>query len=388
VKRVYRSVTARHQSGRDPGVHTRVLQRGNSCREGIGTRSGVGTGIWVAWLHLPECRRSAWAMRGNRVALIPLSHNGDDAVATMRALRIHAFGGPERLRIEDIAVPVAGADELLVRVKAASLNPVDFKTREGHFPPVRADMLPITLGRDISGTVAGGNAGGFREGDAVMAMLSPERGAFAEYAVARPSQIAVKPDRLPHVQAACVPLAGLTAWQGLFDHGKLQAGQSVLIHGGAGGVGHLAVQFAKLHGATVFATAGTDNQDFLHQLGVDQPIDYRLQRFEDVAQGVDLVLDLIGGETQARSFASLKPGGALISTVAEPPTEQCAAHGVRGARFMAAPVGSQLGEIARLLDEGRVVVTVSETFAFDRAIEAMQRLEQGGVRGKLALELA
>lgn len=306
----------------------------------------------------------------------------------MRAVRIHEFGGIEQLRIEEIATPKPASGELLIKVRAASLNPVDFKTREGHFPPVRADMLPITLGRDLSGAVAAGSAGGFRAGDAVLAMLSTDHGAFAEFALVTPAQVAVKPDRLSHKDAAAVPLAGLTAWQGLFDQGRLQPGQRVLIHGGGGGVGHLAVQFAKHRGATVFATVSANDVDFMHQLGVDRAIDYRAERFEDIATELDLVLDLIGGETQTRSFAALKQGGALISTLTPPSLELCATHRVRGARYMAEPVGSQLGEIVRLLDEGRVLVTVSESFAFDRAAEAMQRLEQGGARGKLVLEVA
>lgn len=305
----------------------------------------------------------------------------------MRAARIHGFGGIEQVRIEDVPVPVPTGEDLLVRVRAASLNPVDFKTREGHFPPVPQAMLPVTLGRDIAGTVAAGSAGGFREGDAVLALLTPDHGAFAEFALVTATQATVKPDRLSYPQAAALPLAGLTAWQGLFDQGRLQPGQSVLIHGAAGGVGHLAAQFAKHRGATVFATAGADDLDFLRDLGVDRPIDYRAEPFESVATGVDLVLDLIGGETQARSFAALKPGGALISTLTEPPAELCAAHGVRGARFLAEPNGAELAEIARLLDEGRVAVTVRETFPFERVADAIAKLEAGGGRGKIVLEM-
>ena len=308
----------------------------------------------------------------------------------MQAARIHRFGGPEVLDVESIAVPVLAADELLVKVRAASLNPVDYKTCQGTFPPVTEAMLPITLGRDLSGTIAavGGQGGGFRTGDAVMVLLSPDHGAFAEYALITPAQAAVKPERLTHADAAALGLAGLTAWQGLFDHGHLEAGQRVLIHGGGGGVGHLAVQFAKHRGAFVFATVSPRDLPFMHELGVDRPIDHAAERFEEVARDVDLVFDLIGGETQARSLALVRPGGALISTLMAPPQDVCAAAGIRGARFMAEPSGGELAEIARLVEEGHVRVMIAESFPLARAREGLQRLEQGGVRGKLVLEIA
>lgn len=306
---------------------------------------------------------------------------------TMQAARIHRFGGPEVLELEQVPAPEPDADELLVKVRAASLNPVDYKTRQGHFPPVSAQILPVTLGRDIAGTVAGGQAGGFRVGDAIMALLSPDHGAFAEYALVRPEQAAIKPDKLSFAEAAALPLAGLTAWQGLFDQGGLQAGQRVLIHGGAGGVGHLAVQFAKQAGAYVFATVGTADLGFAGELGIDRPIDYQTERFEDVARDLDLVLDLIAGETQARSVTCIRRGGALISTLAAPPRDVCAAAGIRGARFMAQPNGRQLAEIGRLADEGRVRVRIAETLPFARVGAALARLEQGGSRGKLVVEI-
>lgn len=309
---------------------------------------------------------------------------------TMQAARIHAFGGPELLALESVPAPEPADDELLVKVRAASLNPVDYKTRQGHFPPVTQDHLPLTLGRDIAGTVAvaGGRAGGFRVGDAIMALLTPDHGGFAEYALVRPAQAAIKPDKLSFTEAAALPLAGLTAWQGLFDQGRLQSGQRVLIHGAAGGVGHLAAQFAKQAGAFVFATVATADLAFAAELGIDRPIDFQTERFEDVASELDLVLDLIGGETQARSVACLRRGGALISTLTEPPPEVCAEAGIRGARFLAEPNGAQLAEIGRLADEARVRVRIAETLPFARIGAAMERLEHGGLRGKLVLEIA
>lgn len=308
---------------------------------------------------------------------------------TMQAARIHRFGGPEVLELESLPPPSPGPEQMLLKVRAASLNPVDFKTRQGHFPPVPEASLPVTLGRDVSGTVAavGGQGGGFRVGDAVIAMLSPEHGAWAGFALATADQLAIKPDRIPHTDAAALPLAGLTAWQGLFDHGRLRAGQRVLIHGGGGGVGHLAVQFAKQAGAVVSATVAGRDLAFMQELGVDRPIDYQAEPFEAVATDLDLVFDLIGGETQTRSLKLLKPGGALISTLAEPPQDECAAAGIRGARFMAQPNGGELAEITRLVDQGHVRVVVSEVFPLDRVGEALERLERGGVRGKLVLDI-
>ncbi len=307
-------------------------------------------------------------------------------MATMRAIRIHRFGGPEVLQLDELPIPAPGAEELLVRVRAASVNPIDYKIRAGH-QTVSAQQLPRVLGRDISGTIAAGAAGGFREGDAVFALLARDQGGYAEFALARAEQLAIKPMRIDHAHAAAVPLAGLTAWQGLFDHGQLQSGQRVLIHGGAGGIGHLAVQFAKNAGAEVFATVAGRDFAFMQELGVDRAIDYEAERFEEIAQDFDLVLDLVGGETQSRSLSVIRAGGRLVSTVAAPPEAACAARQITGLRIMTAPSGAQLGTIAALIDEGKVRVEVAETFPLARAGVAQERLEAGGVRGKLVLEV-
>ncbi len=308
-------------------------------------------------------------------------------MATMQAIRIHGFGGPEMLVQDTCPVPQASGDKLLIRVRAASVNPVDYKMRQGRYPPLTADMLPVTLGRDIAGTIEAGEAGGYRRGDAVFAMLAPDQGGYAEYALARADEVAITPARIDAVHAAALPLAGLTAWQGLFDHGQLQAGQRVLIHGGGGGVGHLAVQFARVHGAVVFATVGTHDLDFMQELGVDRAIDRNVERFEDVAGDLDLVFDLIGGETQRLSLSLLRPGGRLVSTLAAPSPDECQARGVSGLRYAAQPSGRQLAEIAALIDEGHVRVEVAERFPLARAAAAQERLEAGGVRGKIVLEI-
>jgi NADPH:quinone reductase-like Zn-dependent oxidoreductase len=308
----------------------------------------------------------------------------------MKAMRIHAFGGPEVMRLEDLPVPQPGRDEILVRAHAASVNPVDYKTRQGKFAAVGRDKLPVTLGRDVSGTVesCGPGVQRFRPGDAVYALLGPDRGAFAEFVILKAAEAAAKPERLSFGEAAAVPLAALTAWQGLFDHGRLAAGQRVLIHGGAGGVGHFAVQFAKARGATVLTTVSGADLDFARQLGADQAIDYRAQRFETIARDIDLVFDLVGGDTQERSWAVLKPGGILVSTLGQPPQEKARQRRAAGIGYMAQPSAQQLAEIGKLIDSGKVRPVIAATFPLVAAPQAEQRQEQGHVHGKIVLELA
>jgi NADPH:quinone reductase-like Zn-dependent oxidoreductase len=306
----------------------------------------------------------------------------------MKAIRIHSFGGPEVLELDDVPIPQPGDDELLMRVHAASVNPVDYKIRRGTVPWVSREMLPMTLGRDLSGTVESAGAGvdAFSDGDALYAMLgSIDRGSYAEYVVVKPNEAAPKPARLSHIEAAAVPLAALTAWQGLFDHGHLEAGQTVLIHGGSGGVGHFAIQFAKMKGATVLTTVSGQNRDFVTELGVDRAIDYQSQRFEEIARDVDLVLDLVGGETQERSWSVLKPGGMLVSALGEPSSEKAVQHRARGVGYRAQANAGQLAEIGRLIDQGKVHPVVMATYPLAEAREAHERLERGHVRGKIVL---
>src|SRR5437879_4577200 len=233
---------------------------------------------------------------------------------TMKAIRIHNYGGPEVLQYEDAPRPKPQAGEVLIRVHAAGVNPIDWKIREGHVKDFWSHKLPLILGWDLSGAVEAvgpgpAPAGRFKKGDEVYSVSDISRdGAYAEYVVVRESELSLKPKSLHHVRAAAVPLAALTAWQSLFDTAQLQPGQRVLIHAGSGGVGHFAVQLAKWKGGHVFGTASTKNQELLRELGVDEPIDYTKQKFEDVARDVDLVLDLIGGETQERSWSVLKNG--------------------------------------------------------------------------------
>ena len=306
----------------------------------------------------------------------------------MRAARIRAFGGPEVIRIEDTPVPRPGAGQLLVRVRASSVNPVDYKIRQGGFLP--KEKLPIALGRDVSGTVeaVGEGAQGFGLGEGVFAMLGMDQGGNAEFVVTEAANCAPKPGPLDHTQAGSVGLAALTAWQGLFDQGALQRGQNVLIHGGAGGVGHFAVQFARVAGARVFATADKDDVEFVRRLGASEVIDYKSERFETRARDIDVVLDLVGGETQTRSWSVVRRGGIVVSTLTEPDKNEASRHGARGVHYMAKPDGAQLRRIGNHLTSGEVVTTITRTLSLNDLAEAHRSLEQDNPRGKIAITVA
>ena len=307
----------------------------------------------------------------------------------MKAAVIHEFGAPDVIRTEEVATPVPKDDEVLVKVHAASINPVDYKTRAGQYPAVKREQLPVTLGRDVAGTVeqCGTNAHRFKPGDAVYAMLDREHGGYAEYVIVKERDLVSKPQDLDFTEAAAVPLAAMTAWQGLFDHGALQAGQQVLIHGGAGGVGHFAIQLAKAKGAMVATTVAREDIEFVRELGADRPIDYRAERFEELLENVDLVLDLVDGETQERSWSVLKPGGRLISTLRQPSEERARERGVTAEHYMAQPDAAELQQISALIDAGTVKPRVQEVFPFSDVRAAQARLESAHVQGKIVLEL-
>lgn len=313
---------------------------------------------------------------------------GDADSATMKAVRIHAFGGREVLKYEDAPKPTAAAGQILVKVKAAGVNPVDWKVRSGQIPAFAAS-LPYTLGYDISGVVetVGDGVTDFKVGDEVFAFMALTRGGgYAQYAAMPASEAALKPASLHHVMAAGVPLAALTAWQGLFDTAGLQPGQTVLIHGGAGGVGHFAVQLAHAKGAKVIATASDRNIDFVKKLGADQVIDYKAQKFEDVVKDVDVVFDTVGGETTDRSIGLLKPGGFIVSITGMPDQAKCKQKGARGTAILVKPSGKQLAELASMLEAGTLVPTVGSTSLLVDAAEAHELGEGGKTpRGKIVL---
>ena len=276
---------------------------------------------------------------------------------TMKAVRIHAYGGLDVLHYENVPIPRLQPDDILIQVRAAAVNPVDWKIREGYLQGVLKHQLPLTLGWDVSGEVVevGPQATDFKIGDTVYVRPDIERdGGYAEYIAVKSSEAAYKPATLDHIHAAAVPLAGLTAWQALVDAAQLQAGQTVLNHAAAGGVGSLAVQLAKAKGARVIATASAVNTGLVAELSADQFIDYTRTRFEEVVKEVDVVFDTIGGDTQERSWQVLKPGGILVSVVSPPSKEIAAERGLRRAFVFIHADGRQLTAIGRLIDDGKM----------------------------------
>lgn len=312
------------------------------------------------------------------------------AADTMQALRYAEFGGVDVLRIDTVARPTPGPGELLVRVRAAGLNPIDAAMRAGHARGFIDVELPYVPGFDFSGEVAalGEGASGHEVGDPVFGMVALTRGGtHADYVVVKPDEVARKPARASHTEAAALPLVGLTAWQALVDSAGLQAGHTVLIHAGAGGVGSTAIQLAKARGARVIATASGANLDFLRELGADVVVDYRSQRFEDVADAVDVVLDPIGGETQQRSLAVLKDGGVLVSLVGLGPAANTPPRGIRALAILVQPNAGQLGQLAALVDAGDLRPEVSLTLPLARAAEAHRQIETRRTRGKVVLRI-
>jgi NADPH:quinone reductase-like Zn-dependent oxidoreductase len=310
---------------------------------------------------------------------------------TMKAVRIHTFGGTEVLKCEDVPKPQAKSDEALVRIKAAGVNPIDWKVREGYRKEMLGDMLPLTLGVDMAGVIekTGEGVRDFKPGDEVYGYMGASHGGtYAQYLTADATAIAPKPESLDFIQAAAIPLGALVGWQTLFDTAHLERGQTVLIHGASGGVGHMAVQLARWKGAKVIGTASAKNADFLKSIGADQVIDYHTTRFEDVVHNVDVVLDTQAGDTQRRSYQVLKKGGILVSTLGIDDPGEAAKYGVRATGFMAQPNGGELREIARLVDEGKIKPEVAQVLSLKDVAKAHQLSETGHVRGKIVLKVS
>ncbi len=332
----------------------------------------------------------------------------------MKTAFIRRYGGNQVVELGELPAPQAGPGELLVEVHAASVNPVDFKIRDGMLKMIVPFGFPLILGNDFSGVVKAVGAGvtRFRPGDAVFARMDKQRiGAFAEFAVVAEADAAAKPASLTHIEAAAVPLAGLTAWQALFEIGSLQAGQKVLIHGGSGGVGSFAIQLARHAGATVATTVGARNAELARSLGADIVIDYKSQRFEDVVSDQDLVFDTQAGDIQHRSFAVLKRGGVLVSIAGKPDgrlvrefglnpllgvlldflsrktLRLAKRHGVRYEYLFMHPSGEQLAQIGRLLAEGSVKTVIDKVFPLEQVREALAYSEAGHATGKVVVEV-
>jgi NADPH:quinone reductase-like Zn-dependent oxidoreductase len=308
--------------------------------------------------------------------------------SSMMAWRVHEFGPPETMRFERVPVPDPGPGEVLVKVRAAGVGLWDSWIRAGR--SALPQPLPLILGSDLSGEVQaiGPDVADRRVGDQVYGVTNPRYiGAYAEYALAAAAMIARKPTSLSHIEAASVPVIAVTAWQGLFDQAQLKAGQTVLIHGAAGNVGAYAVQIARRTGIRIIATAAAEDLDYVHELGADTVVDYKTERFKDVARDVDAVLDLVGGETQERSFEVLRRGGKLISAVSQPDQDLATSHGVDAAFFLVNVTTRHLTEIAGLIDSGELRTRVGTAIPLADAHEAHLMLE--GIRpmpkGKIVL---
>jgi NADPH:quinone reductase-like Zn-dependent oxidoreductase len=306
----------------------------------------------------------------------------------MRMISQRSLGGPEVLEVVDTERPAAGPGEVLVRVHAAGVNPADRKVRSGH---VRLfGDPPFTLGHEFSGVVTeAGDKAGFRPGDEVFGWTTPPHGAYADYVVPPPISLAAKPVSIDHVHAAALPIAGLTAWQALVKVGQVRAGHRVLVHGAAGGVGHLAVQIAKARGAHVIGTARAAKHGFLRELGVDELIDHTTEDFART-RNVDVVLDTVSGEVGLRSLATLTPGGVVIDVVGlgfdrTAVKERAAANGLRFVEHNLEPIPGDLAALAELVDRDGLRPFVEETLPLTDAVKAHELGESGRVRGKVVL---
>ena len=308
----------------------------------------------------------------------------------MKAIRLHSRSGPEGLVYEDAPQPRPGEGEALVRVYATSVMWQEPTWPETWKTPTGLDRhLPIPC-HDLCGVVAevGTGVTGVAVGEAVYALTESWRdGAAAEYTLARATGLAPQPRSLTYVQAAAIPLVGLTAWQALFDHAGLSAGQSILIHGAAGGVGSMTVQLARWAGAHVIGTASARHRDFLRELGANEVIDYTSTRFEDVLHDIDIVLDTIGGDTMERSWSVLKKGGLLVSVFSPPSQEQAKAHGVRAVFFIVEPDRTELIQIGNLIDSGHLRPVIETVYPLSEAPQAFERALSGHTRGKIILQV-
>lgn len=303
----------------------------------------------------------------------------------MKAIRVQAYGGPDQLRFEDAPAPSATSGHVVVRVRATSVNPFDLKLASGMFKEMIPMTLPYVPGGEFAGVAEEVPPGvtAFKKGDEVFGNCPA--GAYAQFVAAPVDTVAPRPKKLSFVESAGLPVAGQTAWQGLFDQGELRRGETVLIHAGAGGVGSYAVQLAHWAGARVLATASGEGLAYVKSLGADEVIDYKTTKFETVAKNVDLVLDLLGGDTQARSFGVLKKGGRLISTVQPPPQDVANKQGVRAAFFSMKASSAGLIRLAELVDSGDLEVNVAKTYPLADAARAWR--ESAHARGKTALEV-
>jgi NADPH:quinone reductase-like Zn-dependent oxidoreductase len=308
----------------------------------------------------------------------------------MKAVRIHRFGSPEVLSLEEVPKPEPGSGEVLVQVKAAGVGPWDALVRSGK--SALPQPLPLTLGSDLSGVIdsAGPGVEPLKAGDEVFGVTNERfTGAYAEYALAKASMIAPKPKSLNHTHAASVPVVAVTAWQMVFDYAQVEKGQFVLVHGGAGNVGAFAVQWAKRAGAVVIATASAEDEGYVHRLGADGVMDYRATRFYERLKDVDVVLDTVGGETLERSYEIIKRGGIIVSSAARPSKDSAEQCGVRALFFLVEVTRERLENIAQLIDAGQLRTEVGEVLWLNEARQGHQMLEGAPHRrGKIVIKIS
>ena len=307
---------------------------------------------------------------------------------TIKAIRVHDYGNADQLKLEQIPQPEPQEDEVLVRVYAAAVNPVDWKIRAGWLKNFRPSTFPYVPGADLAGVVekVGSGVTSFQAGQEVFGRSS--QGSYTEYGIAPANALALKPKLLSFDEAATIPVGATTAWQGLFDHGNLQSGQRVLILGGAGGVGLFAVQFARWKGAHVISTASTSNVDFVRSLGAETVVDYTKTRVEDEVHDVDLVFDTVGGAALASAWPILKRGSTLVSTAGQPDEVKARELGVRTASFSAQVTSELLSTFAQLISEGQVKAIVGATFPLSEAGKAQELSQSGHGRGRIILHIA
>ncbi|MCG7381631.1 NADP-dependent oxidoreductase [Paenibacillus sp. ACRRY] len=288
----------------------------------------------------------------------------------MKAVVINQYGSKEELVEQEVNKPRAEANQVVVKLEATSINPIDWKLREGYLKQMFDWEFPIILGWDAAGVITeiGSNVSKWKVGDRVFSRPETTRfGTYAEYTAVDEHLLAKLPDSISYEEAAAVPLAGLTAWQALFTHGHLKEGETVLIHAGAGGVGMYAIQLAKYAGAHVVTTASEKNHELLHSLGADQVIDYKKEKFEEILKDIDLVFDTMGGEVAENSYKVLKPNtGRLITIVGEPNHDTAKSHNVSAKGIWLQPDGHQLQKIADLMEEKKIKSIVGATFPFSR----------------------
>jgi alcohol dehydrogenase len=311
----------------------------------------------------------------------------------MKAAQINKYGGSEVVKINDNAPkPTVSQGQLLVEVYAAGVNPADWKIREGYMRQMAPLKFPATLGGDYSGAVAevGEGVSGFKKGDEVYGQASITRGgsgSFAEFASAEVNTTAHKPKNASHVEAAALPLTGVSAWQALVDHIGLSRGEKILIHGGAGGIGSIAIQLAKYLGAYVATTVSVKDIPYVKELGADEAIDYKNQSFEDIVHDYDAVYDTVGGETYVRSFKVLKKGGIIVSMLEQPRSDLMEQYGVNAIGQFTQVNSERLSKLAELVEKRAVKVHIEKIFPLEQAEEALSYLQNGHPRGKVVLKI-